>query len=296
MTDYRVNLEIYNGPIDLLLYLIRREEVDIYDIPIARITEQYIRHIELLKQLDPNLAGEFLVMAATLMEIKTRMLLPSVEGDQQEDQSTELDPRAELVRQLMEYKAFKDAAGDLREAHELRSQRFARQRAAELSDRKEIDLEEAEVWDLFDAFSNVLKAIGAGPGLQHIIQDDTPLELYATDIMDMLTREGAMAFEKIFEARQSRPELIGLFLALLELVRQKRVLAVQDGNFEAIRIRVNPDSPDADEQVDPRQETGDEQAEPTAPPPAEDQDRDVSQQQTGSEKGRPGAEDSADGD
>lgn len=296
MTDYRVNLEIYNGPIDLLLYLIRREEVDIYDIPIARITEQYIQHIELLKQLDPNLAGEFLVMAATLMEIKTRMLLPSVEGDQQEDQSMELDPRAELVRQLMEYKAFKDAAGDLREAHELRSQRFARQRAAELSDRKEIDLEEAEVWDLFDAFSNVLKAIGAGPGLQHIIQDDTPLELYATDIMDMLTREGAMAFEKIFEARQSRPELIGLFLALLELVRQKRVLAVQDGNFEAICIRVNPDSSEVDEQVDPRQEAGDEQAEPTAPLPAEDQDRDVSQQQATGEDGRPEAEDSADGD
>ena len=140
MGDYRVNLDIYNGPLDLLLYLIRRDEVDIYDIPIAGITEQYIQYVELLKKLDPNLAGEFLVMAATLMEIKTRMMLPSVAASEGDQEDVELDPRAELVRQLLEYKAFKDASADLREAHDLQSLKFPRQAKADLGDDKEIDL------------------------------------------------------------------------------------------------------------------------------------------------------------
>ncbi|KKK99677.1 hypothetical protein LCGC14_2630340, partial [marine sediment metagenome] len=116
MPDYRVNLEIYNGPLDLLLYLIRREEVDVHDIPIARITEQYLAYVDMLKVLDPNLAGEFLVMAATLMEIKTRMLLPTAPPEEAGEEGLEIDPRTELVRQLLEYKAFKDAAGDLADA------------------------------------------------------------------------------------------------------------------------------------------------------------------------------------
>ncbi|MCK4601686.1 MAG: segregation/condensation protein A, partial [Phycisphaerae bacterium] len=115
MNDYRVNLDIYNGPVDLLLYLIRRDEVDIYDIPISRITAQYMQHVDLIRTLDPDLAGEFLVMAATLMEIKTRMLLPTP-TPQEADGDEPFDPRGELVRQLLEYKAFKDAAGDLRDA------------------------------------------------------------------------------------------------------------------------------------------------------------------------------------
>jgi segregation and condensation protein A len=118
--DYRVHLDIYNGPLDLLLYLIRRDEVDIYDIPIVGITEQYLQYVEVVKALDPNLSGEFLVMAATLMEIKTRMLLPVPEmGDEEDDEP--FDPRSELVRQLLEYKAFKDAAGNLEDAGHLQA-------------------------------------------------------------------------------------------------------------------------------------------------------------------------------
>ena len=112
MADYRVNLEIFAGPLDLLLYLVRKDEVDIYDIPIAKITDQYIHYIELLKSLDIDLAGDFLVMAATLMQIKSAMLLPKAEPDQLQDDDLS-DPRRELIRQLLEYKKFKDAAGFL---------------------------------------------------------------------------------------------------------------------------------------------------------------------------------------
>ena len=249
MAEYRVDLDIYNGPIDLLLYLIRREEVDIYDIPIARVTEQYVRHVNLLKALDPNLAGEFLVMAATLMEIKTRMLLPAArsQGDGEED--LVIDPRAELVRQLLEYKNFKDAAGDLRDSAELQAMKFPRSRpqADEGPQDAELDIEDVQVWHLLEAFDSLMTAIGQRVTDHEVIYDDTPIELHVADIVDRLQRDGAMNFVRLFEGRTRRSEMIGLFLALLELVRRKRVLASQDGDFADIHIHLNPDPPDADE-------------------------------------------------
>src|SRR5512136_2591076 len=125
MTDYRVNLDIFAGPLDLLLYLVRKEEVDIYDIPIAEITDQYLQYLEMLKQLDIDLAGDFLVMAATLMEIKSAMLLPRAEPEQM-GEAVAGDPRAELIRQLLEYKKFKDAANLLDAAAERHLERFGR--------------------------------------------------------------------------------------------------------------------------------------------------------------------------
>ena len=246
MPDYRVNLEIYNGPLDLLLYLIRREEVDIYDIPIARITEQYVEHVEVLKGLDPNIAGEFLVLAATLMEIKTRMLLPRPAPEEGEGEGVEIDPRTELVRQLLEYKAFKDAADDLRSARDAQSQKFPRAiRSA--GDAGEVDLEEAQVWDLLDAFSRLLSAIGADADTHEVIYDDTPIELHATDVMHRLRTEGAMTFTRIFEGRSGRSEIVGLFLALLELIRRGRILAAQSANFDDIHISINPDPPEQED-------------------------------------------------
>jgi segregation and condensation protein A len=244
MSEYRVNLEVYNGPLDLLLYLIRREEVDIYDIPIARVTQQYVQYVDLLRKVDPDLAGEFLVMAATLMEIKTRMMLPATEAAEGDAEPLEIDPRAELVRQLLEYKAFKDAAGDLRDAHDERSLRFSPGLPAQAGEDNDVDLEDVQIWDLFDAFSNVLKAIGAEPGVHHVILDDTPLELHAAEIMSILTNEGPTSFDRLFDGGKSRMEMVGLFLALLELVRRKRVLAAQDANFGRISLCVNPDPPD----------------------------------------------------
>jgi segregation and condensation protein A len=244
MPEYRVNLEIYNGPLDLLLYLIRREEVDIYDIPIARITEQYVQYVDLIRQLDPNLAGDFLVMAATLLEIKTHMLLPSLPADEGGPEGLEIDPRAELVRQLLEYKAFKDAAGDLLAAAQAKALRFPRRPAfGEDEQHADIDLEDAQVWDLLDAFSKLMAAIGADKATHHVIYDDTPIELHQADIVDRLQREGPMTFRRIFEGLTDRILILGLFLALLELVRQRKVACVQEANFGQIVVDLRPEEP-----------------------------------------------------
>ena len=257
--DYRVNLDVYNGPLDLLLYLIRRDEVDIYDIPIARITEQYIAYVEMFTKLDPNIAGEFMVMAATLMEVKTRMLLPTPPQEEGEEEGLGLDPRTELVRQLLEYKAFKDAAVDLRESADEQSLRHPRRPAKiEGDDEPEIDLEDIQVWDLFDAFSKMMEAIGQSLKLHEVIYDDTPLELHATDILDRLGREGPMTFRRVFEGRTVRGEIVGLFLAMLELVRQERILIRQGKNFGEIRVHLNPNPPralDVEEESPPKRDT-----------------------------------------
>ncbi len=243
MEDYRVKLDIYNGPMDLLLYLIRREEVDIYDIPIARVTEQYIQYVELIKGLDPNIAGDFLVLAATLIEIKTRMLLPRVPNEEGGEEGVEIDPRAELVKQLLEYKAFKDASEDLREAADQRAMRHHRRPATPEMQDKELDLEDAQVWDLVDAFSSLMAEIGQANTFTEVIYDDTPVELHQADIMDRLARDGRLTFRQIFAGRTNRTEIVGLFLALLELVRINQITAAQEQNFGDIYIIKNTDAP-----------------------------------------------------
>ncbi len=246
MPDYRVNLDVYNGPLDLLLYLIRRDEVDIYDIPIVRVTEQYLEYVDLIKALDPNLAGDFLVLAATLIEIKTRMLLPTPPPEEQTEGGVEIDPRAELVRQLLEYKAFKDAAGDLADAAAEQALRFPRKPILpEDEEEAAVDLDDVQLWDLVDAFGRLMEAIGADKPQHQVIYDDTPIELHQDDILDRLYREGPLTFRRVFEGRTERVQLIGLFLALLELVRLKKVLARQQRNFAEIHIYANPDPPEA---------------------------------------------------
>ncbi len=254
--QYRVNLDIYNGPLDLLLYLIRRDEVEIYDIPIAGITEQYLKYVELLKGMDPNLAGEFMVLAATLLEIKTRMLLPRTAPEEQGAEDLEIDPRADLVRQLLEYKAFKDAAGDLRSAADQRAMRFGRRPAQAEPQEKQLDLEDVQIWDLFDAFSGIMEAVGRQVTEHEVIYDDTPIELYATDLLDRLRRDGALTFRQVFQGRASRGELVGLFLAMLELIKQSLVLVSQERNFDEILLRLNPSPPETPETKNTEAESG----------------------------------------
>jgi len=235
VNEYKVQLDVYNGPLDLLLYLIRRDEVDIYDIPIARITEQYCRYCETLRDIDPNLAGDFLVLAATLMEIKSRLLLPRppTESDEPLDLG---DPRSELVRQLLEYKRFKDASVAMAQAARLQAQRWPRGETPGPEDAAAgVDLEEVQIWDLMAAFTKLLEAIGRGPVTHDVIVDDTPVALHAADIMDRLVREGSLPLAVIFTGR-TRSEMIGLFLALLELVRQHRVRAAQSEPFGEISL------------------------------------------------------------
>jgi segregation and condensation protein A len=241
LADYRVNLDIFAGPLDLLLYLVRKEEVDIYDIPIAKITDQYIRYIEMLKSLDIDLAGSFLVMAATLMQIKSAMLLPRAEPESALGQDDDLtDPRAELIRQLLEYKKFKDAANLLNAAADEQRERFSRPDSiiAQLKPptEPEIDLEQATVWDLLEAFDSIMKATGSLADISHI-RDDTPIDLYQIEILHRLQTEGSMSFERIFESSADRAVMIGLFLALLELIREKLVWAKQPAATSSIYLR-----------------------------------------------------------
>ena len=246
MADYRVDLEIFAGPLDLWLYLVRKEEVDIYDIPIAKITDQYVRYIEMLKSLDIDLAGDFLVMAATLMQIKSAMLLPKAEPDSALGGDDDLtDPRTELIRQLLEYKRFKDAANLLNAAADEQKERFPRPGTIvehlKPDAEPEIDIDRVSIWDLLEAFDLICKATGTVPDISRIT-DDTPIDLYQIEILHRLQTEGPMTFERIFESRSDRVVMIGLFLALLELIREKLIWADQS-NSSAIFVRPLTDEP-----------------------------------------------------
>ncbi|HOO16193.1 MAG TPA: segregation/condensation protein A [Phycisphaerae bacterium] len=254
---YRVQLEVFTGPLDLLLYLIRRDELDIQDIPIARLTEQYLAYVHVLEQIDPNAAGEFLVMASTLVELKSRALLPTPPLEPMEDDAS--DPRTTLVRQLLEYKRFKDAAEELRRAGEERAQRFPRSPANLPKELQGIELEEAQVWDLLEAFGRVMTAIGRGPTQHQVQYDETPIELYQAEIVALLG-EGVATFQSLFDGQSTRGEVIGRFLAILELVRSGRVRAEQDRNFGTIYLFL----------ADPREPEGEVEPGPELAEPAPD--------------------------
>jgi len=237
MDDYRIQLDTYSGPMELLLYLIRRDEVDIYDIPIARILEQYLDYVRMLEVLDPDGVADFLVLAATLMEIKSRMLLPKPPPEETDD-GDGLDPRADLVRQLLAYRAFREAAASLDRRADLHSRRFARPPLDLPAGEGEVDIEDVQIWDLLRAFNKLMSAVGAGRAFHEITYDDTPISLHALDITDRLEREGpSLPFSRIFEGR-TRSEMIGLFLALLELIRQRRVRVEQTGKFGQIEVHL----------------------------------------------------------
>lgn len=253
--DYRVELDVYNGPLDLLLYLIKRDELDIYDIPIARITDSYMQYLTMLRDLkdgeglDINVAGEFLVMAATLMEIKSAMLLPrqpATDASGEPSAAAELtDPRYELVQKLLEYKRFKDAAAALEHQQQQHQERFPRYPAkmdGEADEPPPVDLDEVQVWDLLDAFSRLMKEVGGRrPRYHEVTYDDTPIDLHAADIEDRLKREKRLTLRTLVEGRKSRSEMIGVFLALLELIREKKILVNQGEAVNDLEIVPAPE-------------------------------------------------------
>ena len=254
--EYRVELDVYNGPMDLLLYLIKRDELDIYDIPIARITDSYLAYVKMLRDLrdrgglDINLAGEFLVMAATLMEIKSATLLPKAPAESGHDghnrsAADELtDPRAELVQKLLEYKRFKDSSMLLERRaaeHAVRFPRYPAALAGQADDEPPpVDLEEVQIWDLLSVFERLMKEVGPRRSRFHeVTYDDTPIDLHAADIEDRLKREGHVTLRQLILGRKSRSEMIGVFLALLELIREKKIL-VKQADDDLTDVEIDP--------------------------------------------------------
>jgi segregation and condensation protein A len=240
--EYQVELDIFKGPLDLLLYLVKRNEVDICDIPMARIAEQFLAYVNVIQLLDVDWAGEFLVMAATLMEIKSRMLLPRPEEATVEEE----DPRLELVRQLIEYKKFKDAAA-LLEEHAGRQQTRVARLPIELPaapDPAQQPLQHVELWDLVSAFGRLMRETAALEPKQ-IVMDETPIHVHMERIVQLLKEQGRLAFASLFTPPHTRGRLLGLFLAILELIKARQILAEQPEPFSEIWMSLAPSTPAA---------------------------------------------------
>ncbi len=238
--EYKVKLEVFEGPLDLLLYLIKRDEIDIYDIPIEHITKQYMQFIELFKMLDLDVAGEFIVMAANLIYIKSRSLLPaSVQPP--EEEAEEEDPRWELVRQLLEYKKFKEAAAHLGLREVAREGIFPRvpEGPEAVAERP---LGEVSVFDLINAFNKILKRLETKQeSLAEIFEERYSVADKIDLILKMSSGGVALRFTELFTDAASRSEIVVTFLALLELVRMKQLRCVQAEPFAEIELqRVSP--------------------------------------------------------
>jgi len=230
--DHKVKLDVFEGPLDLLLYLIKKDEIDIYDIPIERITRQYLEYLDAFKILDLDVAGDFIVMAANLIYIKSRSLLPK---DQQppEEAAEEDDPRWELVRQLIEYKKFKDAAAHLQRRELDREGLFTRMAAESAPERP---LGEVNIFDLINAFSTALKRLNQPEDLREIFEENFTVSDKIDLIMKMTAAGVALKFSELFATAASRTEVVVTFLALLELVRLKQVIARQSEEFGEIEL------------------------------------------------------------
>jgi segregation and condensation protein A len=234
--DYKVELDTYSGPLDLLLYLIQQTEVDIWNIPVARITEQYLQYMDLMSELNINIAGEFIVMAAKLIEIKSRMMTPEPEPMPEDEPD---DPRMELVRQLMEYKRFKEAALALNDRAELQSERFARPGERPDGTLGPVSGAPAGVslWTLLEAFSKILQQTGGG---HKLVFDSVPQETIQRELEDAMRTAGRMTFTAVFQGQVTRLRLIGMFIALLELVKQQAIRVEQSEAFGEIWLTYVP--------------------------------------------------------
>ena len=225
----KIKLEIFEGPLDLLLYLIKKNHVNIYDIPVSLVVDQYLQFLELMKLLDINIASEYMVMSATLINIKSKMLLPLKEPEEAE----ELDPRDELVKRLLEYQKFKEAASFLKDKENQRLRYITR---PNLQQNEEEELYfEASIFDLINAFKTALKEIPKDIFFE-VIGDEFTVEQKIHDIIHLLLVKEKILLDELFGNAKSKLEIVVIFLAILELIKLKEIVAIQKGLFTPIMI------------------------------------------------------------
>lgn len=236
MSEYKVKFEVFEGPLDLLLYLIKKEEVDIYEVNLTQLATQFIEYIETMRLLDLEIAGEFLVMAATLMYIKSRELLPvdqqvQVEGEEEGD-----DPRWELIRQLVEYKKFKDAAAQLGVLEARQEGVFPRVPVKLEFESEAPARNEASLFDLLNAVNSVLQRFNQRPEQRDIFEDKWSVSEKIEQLLREIAERPRLKFSELFAGAASRSEVVVTFLALLELIRLKQLSAVQNEPFGEIEL------------------------------------------------------------
>src|SRR5215469_3018185 len=255
MAEYKVQFEVFEGPLDLLLYLIKKEEVDIYQVNLTKLATQFIEYIDLMRQFDLEIAGEFLVMASTLMYIKSRELLPVDQQVQVEGEEEGEDPRWELIRQLVEYKKFKDAAAQLQGFEARQEHIFPRVPGKfEFESAAPPPKPDVSIFDLLNAVNTVLKRFEQREGAtRDIFEDKWTVSDKIEFILKVITERGAVKFSELFEGASSRSEIVCTFLALLELIRLKQIVCMQSEHFSEIEISraqaVVPSSAVAEESV-----------------------------------------------
>ena len=239
--SYKLKLDIFEGPLDLLLYLIKKDDLNIYDIPITKITDQYLEYISLMKLLDLEIIGDFLVMAATLMQIKSKMLLPP----DPTEEKPEDDPRDELVRRLEEYKIFKEIAEELKTKETQRQTLYPRQVDEEQQKELEEDSKEvyfeASLFDLINAFTSALTKFKE-ESVYEINKEDFTVEEKIHDILHMLLRESRVLLTDLFATARNKMEVIVSFMAILELIRLKEIKVMQKRLFSDIELVRNKDN------------------------------------------------------
>jgi segregation and condensation protein A len=230
--EFKVTLDIFAGPMDLLLYLVKKHEVDVTEVPIAKVTEEFISYLDVLEDLAIDQVGEFVDLASVLLEIKARALVPRPEETEEQ-----VEPiREDLVQRLLEYKQYRDAAASLEDRARQWELRFARlpvEKSSEKGKPPEIVIADAHVWDLVGAMSRVLRKKERRKPRQ-IVHDDTPIEVYMERVESVVREKGRAAFTEFFEEDMSRSKMVGIFLAVLELVRCGRLVAMQEDLFDEI--------------------------------------------------------------
>lgn len=255
MAEYKVQFEVFEGPLDLLLYLIKKEEVDIYEVNLTQLATRFIEYIDTMRMLDLEIAGEFLVMAATLMYIKSRELLPKDQQVQTEGEDDEEDPRWELIRQLVEYKKFKDAAARLQELEIRQESVFPRLPPKLEFEREQVtNKAEASIFDLVNAVTNILKRFSEKEDLREIFEDKWSVSEKIDLLRRQITSRPRLKFSEMFEGATSRTEVVVTFLAMLELIRLRVLVALQAEEFGDIEIGRGPQT-EAGPTMNPSKET-----------------------------------------